>query len=72
MKSLNTTYFERIDHLRFFAAVLVIFHHLRGNLPKDNLQFFIDGNNNFATMATQWLHGRKFIYFSYRFFVLYY
>ncbi len=25
MKSLNTNYFSRVDHLRFFAAMIVIF-----------------------------------------------
>ena len=32
MKSLNSSYFSRIDHLRFFAATLVIFHHFSGNI----------------------------------------
>ena len=35
MKSLNTDYFSRIDHLRFWAATLVIFHHFRGKLTLD-------------------------------------
>ncbi len=32
MYSLNTKYIDRLDHLRFFAAVLVIFYHFRGNI----------------------------------------
>lgn len=41
MKSLNTDYFSRIDHLRFFAATLVIFHHFRGKLSLDNGQWIL-------------------------------
>ena len=32
MKSLNTAYLSRIDHLRFFAALLVIAVHIKGKL----------------------------------------
>lgn len=32
MYSLNTKYIDRLDHLRFFAAVLLIFHHFRGSI----------------------------------------
>ncbi|QIM64073.1 acyltransferase family protein [Frederiksenia canicola] len=32
MKSLNTSYFSRLDHLRFFAAALVLLHHFRGKI----------------------------------------
>jgi peptidoglycan/LPS O-acetylase OafA/YrhL len=32
MYSLNTKYIDRLDHLRFFAAVLLIFHHFRGHV----------------------------------------
>jgi peptidoglycan/LPS O-acetylase OafA/YrhL len=32
MYLLNTKYIDRLDHLRFFAAVLLIFHHFRGHV----------------------------------------
>lgn len=32
MKSINHSYLSRLDHLRFFATVLVIFYHCRGNI----------------------------------------
>lgn len=32
MYSLNTKYIERLDHLRFFAAIILIFHHFRGDV----------------------------------------
>ena len=38
MKSLNLNYITRLDHLRFFAALLVILVHMKGNinlLPED-------------------------------------
>lgn len=38
MKSLNVNYMTRLDHLRFFAALLVIFFHIRGKItlpPED-------------------------------------
>ncbi|MEB5973216.1 acyltransferase [Pantoea dispersa] len=35
MKSLNISYMDRIDHLRFFAAVMLMIHHFRGNINWD-------------------------------------
>ena len=41
MKSLNLSYITRLDHLRFFAAILVIFYHFRGQiaLSSENIGF---------------------------------
>lgn len=30
MKSKNFIYLSRLDHLRFFAAILVVFFHFKG------------------------------------------
>ncbi|CCP04261.1 Putative O-acetyltransferase [Erwinia amylovora Ea644] len=35
LKSLNINYMERLDHLRFFAAVLLMLHHFRGDINWD-------------------------------------
>jgi len=35
LKSLNISYMDRIDHLRFFAAVMLMIHHFRGNINWD-------------------------------------
>ncbi|AIZ80238.1 acyltransferase family protein [Actinobacillus equuli] len=38
MKSLNINYMTRLDHLRFFAALLVVFTHIKGKItlaPED-------------------------------------
>ncbi|MDE7904202.1 acyltransferase family protein [Enterobacter cloacae] len=35
MKTLNHRYLSRLDHLRFFAAVMVIFYHCRGSVKYD-------------------------------------
>lgn len=32
MKSLNLNYMTRLDHLRFFAALLVILFHIKGKV----------------------------------------
>lgn len=55
MKSLNTSYFTRIDHLRFFAAILVVFHHLRGKLSLDNGQWTMDILANIDYFFRIWL-----------------
>lgn len=35
MESLNIRYLDRIDHMRFFAAVLLMVHHFRGEINWD-------------------------------------
>lgn len=35
MESLNIRYMDRIDHMRFFAAVLLMVHHFRGEIAWD-------------------------------------
>ncbi|MBF0242918.1 MAG: acyltransferase [Desulfamplus sp.] len=51
MKSINSKYLSRIDHLRFFAASLLIFHHFRG----ENLKW--DGTYTFKQMIILWLNN---------------
>ncbi len=53
MKTLNNIYLSRLDHLRFFAAALVIIYHCRGFLkynneissPSDFLKLWVSGGN---------------------------
>lgn len=50
MKSLNINYIDRIDHLRFFAAVMLIIHHFRGNLNWD-------GSYSLNAFARLWMEN---------------
>lgn len=53
MKTLNHSYMSRLDHLRFFAATLVILYHCRGSVKyngeisgvSDLLKLWITGGN---------------------------
>lgn len=51
MRSANLNYISRLDHLRFFAATLVIFHHFRGNI-------MLHSHQKLSNFITLWLvHG---------------
>lgn len=50
MKSLNINYMERIDHLRFFAAVMLMVHHFRGNINWD-------GSFSWNAFARLWMEN---------------
>lgn len=54
MKSLNVNYMSRLDHLRFFAAILVIFFHLRGDIALDRGQWAVE-NFEFLTKISRFI-----------------
>lgn len=43
-------YLSRLDHLRFFAAFLLVVHHFRGNLDYDS-------GMNFLSFIMLWLNN---------------
>lgn len=49
MKTLNHSYLSRLDHLRFFAVILVIFHHNRGTID------YSGSIDRFADLFALWL-----------------
>lgn len=51
MKNLNHSYLSRLDHLRFFAAVMVIIHHCRGQI---NYTGSINNLSDFASLWIRW------------------
>jgi len=51
VKTLNLNYMSRLDHIRFFAATLVIYHHFRGGIEKP------ESINTIGELVRTWLYG---------------
>ena len=70
MKSLNFHYVAKLDHLRFLAAMLVIYHHFRGAAIQ-----VLDRSSDFsiANLVKVWLvqgsTGVSFFFFIKRFII---
>lgn len=55
MKSLNTVYIERLDHLRFFAALLVVYHHFRSAINLNNITWENPIKDSITYFIKSWL-----------------
>lgn len=51
MKTLNHSYMSRLDHLRFAAFIIVIFHHCRGSI---NYGGSVSNLQDFASLWIRW------------------